>query len=100
MHLQPHLESAEENMIQFSDSSEDEPYDIDEVTVEFDDVLIPPSKGDLCFSEDQINGGCGQMGVALNPPRPTSTLVQTLFMRLEHLVVNVACYPPAQFYTK
>ena len=32
LHLQPHLESVEENMIQFSDSSDDEPFDIDEVT--------------------------------------------------------------------
>ena len=87
-------------MMQFSDSSDDEPFDIDEVTVGLDDFLIQPRKSDLRFSENQINGGCGQMGVALYPPRATAALVQALFMRLEHLVMNVAFYPPAQIFTK
>ena len=98
-HQQKHLESVDENLMKFSDSSDEEAYDIDEVSIEFEDFLIhrPDNERGLPLGE---GGGCGRKDKALNLPRPTAALVQSLFMRLEHLVVNVACYPPAQWFPK
>ena len=94
-HQQQRVESVDENLMEFSDSSDEEAYDIDQVSIEFEDFVInkPSNERALPLSE---GGGCGRKDKALNPPRPTAALVQSLFMRLENLVVNVVCYPPAQ----
>ena len=36
----------------------------------------------------------------LSPPRGTNPLVQALYVRLEHLVLNVTDYPPAQIFVR
>ena len=89
-----HLEHVDEDLMEFSDSSDEEAYDIDE-----EDFLInrPTNERDSPLDE---GGRCSKKDKGLNPPRPTAALVQSLFMRLEHLVVNVVCYPPAQIYPK
>ena len=96
---QQHLERVDEDLMEFSDSSDEEAYDIDEVSIEFEDFLShrPTNERDSPLGE---GGRCSKKDKGLNPPRPTAALVQSLFMRLEHLVVNVVCYPPAQIYPK
>ena len=45
-------------------------------------------------------GDSEQGGVVSAPPTATSTLVRAFFFRLEHIVLNVADYPPAQTFVK
>ena len=45
-------------------------------------------------------GDSEQGGVVSTPPTATSTLVRAFFFRLEHIVLNVADYPPAQTFVK
>lgn len=47
-------------------------------------------------SVEQVEGNYSQS----LPPRATTTLIQALQLRLEHLITNIADYPPAQIFVK
>ena len=46
-------------------------------------------------SVDQVDGHSQNL-----PPRAKATLIQALQLRLEHLITNIADYPPAQIFVK
>ena len=62
-------------------------------------LLDPNNDRGFPLKEDEISG-CGQTSSILSPPVATNTLVQSFYFRLEHIILNIPDYPPAQIFTK